>query len=115
MQYRINFVGELGALVRAMRKDSKIRLDDLASVAGLSKQFVNDLELGKEGVQLGKVLQVLDELGLYVYVDSPKSLHQQLERSKALIARTNLRRSIRERKKGGRSMLGHDSGRKDAV
>jgi len=114
MQHRINFVGELGALVRATRKDSKIRLDDLASLIGVSKQFVNDLELGKEGVQLGKVLQVLDELGLYVYVDAPKSSFQQLERAKALIARTNARRGIRESKKGSRSMLGHDSGRKDA-
>ena len=115
MQHRINFVGDLGALVRATRKDSKLRLDDLASLIGVSKQFVNDLELGKEGVQLGKVLQVLDELGLYVYVDAPKSSFLQLERSKELIARTNARRSNRESKKGGRSLLGHDSGRKDSV
>jgi len=110
MQQRINYVGELGALVRATRKDSKVRIDDLAGLVGVSKQFVNDLELGKEGVQLGKVLQVLESLGLYVYVDAPQSTFQQLERSKALIARTNARRSIREIKNGSllKSSLGSD-------
>lgn len=115
MQQQIQHVIELGALVRATRKDSKIRLDDLAALVGVSKQFVNDLELGKEGVQLGKVLLVLENLGLFIYVDAPDSVFRQLERSKALISRTNARRHIRESKNAGKLKLGINSGSEDVA
>jgi transcriptional regulator with XRE-family HTH domain len=98
MKQVIHTVEDLGALVRATRKDAGVRLDDLASTVGLSKQFVNDLELGKPGVQMGKVLQVLGELGLMVYVDAPDTAQQKLEHSRTMIRRTNTRRSER----GGR-------------
>lgn len=100
MQQQIHSVYDIGSIVRAARKDSKVRIDDLAAVVGLSKQFVNDLELGKDGVQMGKVLQVLGELGLYLYVDAPKSTFEQLEHSQTLIARTKTRRLIRATKQG---------------
>lgn len=96
MHTRVASIQDIGSLVRAARKGADIRLDDLAATVKLSKQFVNDLELGKPGVQLGKVLQVLQELGLYLYVDAPDATVQQLERSKKLIAKTTARRSVRK-------------------
>lgn len=96
MYTRVASVQDIGSLVRATRKGARIRLDDLAGTVKMSKQFVSDLELGKPGVQLGKVLQVLQEMGLYLYVDVPDSTVQQLERSKELIAKTNARRSSRK-------------------
>lgn len=96
MYTRVVSVQDIGSLVRATRKGARIRLDDLAGTVKMSKQFVSDLELGKPGVQLGKVLQVLQEMGLYLYVDVPDSTAQQLERSKELIAKTTARRSSRK-------------------
>lgn len=96
MHTRVASVQDIGSLVRATRKGARIRLDDLAATVKMSKQFVSDLELGKPGVQLGKVLQVLQEMGLYLYVDVPDSTVQQLERSKELIAKTTARRSSRK-------------------
>ena len=95
MQHKITSVADLGVLVRAARKSANIRIDDLASMAGMSKQYLSDLELGKPAIQMGKALQVLQELGLYVYVDAPESTQQHLQTSSAHIARTKSRRRAR--------------------
>lgn len=95
MQHKIISVADIGVLVRAARKSADIRIDDLASMAGVSKQYLADLELGKPGVQMGKALQVLQELGLYVYVDAPDSTQQHVQASSEHIARTNSRRRAR--------------------
>ncbi len=95
MQQRINTVQDLGVLVRATRKHARVRIDDLAASAGLSKQFVNDLELGKETVQLGKVLQALADLGIYLTADVPQSTLSNVSDSQEQIERTNERRRKR--------------------
>ena len=99
MQYRILTVQDLGALLRATRKSAHLRMDDLAATSGLSKQFVNDLELGKPGVQLGKVLQVLHELGAHVYLDVPDAAAAQLAHASTLIGNTTARRQARAQAK----------------
>jgi transcriptional regulator with XRE-family HTH domain len=92
MKHKITSVSELGAIMRAARKSSGVRIDDLALLSRLSKQFVNDVELGKEGVQLGKVLKVLSELGVHVYVDVPSQADELLTHSREQIGRTKSRR-----------------------
>ena len=95
MKHKITSVTELGALVRATRKSVHMRLDDLAATSSLSKQFVNDVELGKSGVHLGKVLQVLQELGVHMYIDVPDSVNEQLADAKNQIDKTTERRKAR--------------------
>jgi transcriptional regulator with XRE-family HTH domain len=95
MQHKITTVTELGTLVRATRKSVAMRIDDLAATSNLSKQFVNDVELGKPGVQLGKVLQVLQELGVHMYIDVPYSVNEQLANARNQIANTTERRNAR--------------------
>jgi transcriptional regulator with XRE-family HTH domain len=94
MQIKIDSVADLGAVVRATRKDADVRLDDLASVVSMSKQFVNDVELGKPGVRLGKVLTLLSELGVELYVDVPDSVGKGLPSARGQIERTNQRRIV---------------------
>jgi transcriptional regulator with XRE-family HTH domain len=95
MKHKITSVTELGTLIRATRKSVDMRLDDLAATSNLSKQFVNDVELGKPGVQLGKVLQVLQELGVHMYIDVPDSVNDQLAHARNLITKTTERRHAR--------------------
>jgi transcriptional regulator with XRE-family HTH domain len=99
MKYRITDVSELGTLLRATRKSVEMRIDDLAGTSSLSKQFVNDVELGKPGVQLGKVLQVLHELGIHMYLDVPDRVGDQLDSARAQIINTTQRRKARSAKK----------------
>jgi hypothetical protein len=42
-----NRVADLGFALRAARRSGKVRLDDFAQIAGVSKQFVSDVEYGK--------------------------------------------------------------------
>ena len=100
MKHRITNVPELGTLLRATRKSVEMRIDDLAGPAGLSKQFVNVVELGKPGVQLGKVLQVLNELGIHMYLDVPDRVGDQLDNARSQITNTTQRRKARRAKKG---------------
>lgn len=98
MKHKISTATELGTLVRATRKSVGLRIDDLAATSLLSKQFVSDVELGKPGVQLGKVLQVLQELGAHLYIDVPESVSSQLEYARAQISNTTKRRNSRARR-----------------
>lgn len=78
MQLPINSVADLGLALRAVRRTSKLRLDDMASTSGVSKQFASDVELGKETVRMGLVFKVLSEMGLKLSVDIPDQSHPQL-------------------------------------
>jgi transcriptional regulator with XRE-family HTH domain len=78
MQTPVPSPAELGLLIRAVRRSSGVRIDDLAATAGLSKQFVQDVEHGKPTVQLGLVLKLLAELGMPLNVDIPRAAAQEL-------------------------------------
>jgi transcriptional regulator with XRE-family HTH domain len=78
MQITIHSVDDLGLVVRAVRRNSEVRLDDLAATAGVSKQFASDVEHGKPTVQLGLVLKMLAELGVPVTLDIPQDAGQEL-------------------------------------
>ena len=80
MQLKITNVQDLGTALRAVRKSSHVRIDDLASFAGVSKQFMSDLEHGKETIRLGLVLKVLDEIGLHLTVDLPDEVVDRWQR-----------------------------------
>ncbi|MBD9484069.1 helix-turn-helix transcriptional regulator [Pseudomonas sp. PDM14] len=67
----IDNTADLGALARSLRRQQGIRQDDLAAIIGASHVFLRDVELGKETVQLGKVLRLLDELGVRLLLQVP--------------------------------------------
>jgi hypothetical protein len=83
MNTRITSVAQLGMLVRASRRVEKLRLDDLAGCAGVGHVFVREVEHGKETVQLGKVLRLMDELGLHLQVNVPANVAVEFELLKA--------------------------------
>ena len=59
---------ELGALIRAVRRGQGLLQVDLAGLGNSGNRFVVDLERGKPTVQLQKVFDMLDLLGLEVEV-----------------------------------------------
>ncbi|MFY8016714.1 MAG: helix-turn-helix domain-containing protein, partial [Inhella sp.] len=64
MNIPLTSVLDAGIAIRTLRKRAGIRIDDFAQTAGVSKQFMTDLENGKATVQMGKVLQLLQRLGI---------------------------------------------------
>ena len=67
---------ELGRLVRQRRHEQSLRIDDAASLSGVSVDLLSRLENGKGSVRLDKLLTVLDGLGLTMVI-GPKE-HPQM-------------------------------------
>ena len=59
---------ELGRLIRAERRQQKLRQGELAALVGVGNRFLSDLENGKPTVELGRAMQVLSMLGLAVSI-----------------------------------------------
>jgi y4mF family transcriptional regulator len=59
---------QLGELVRQMRREQDLMQADLAGLGNTGNRFVVDLERGKPTLQLQKVLDMLDLLGLEVVI-----------------------------------------------
>lgn len=71
MHTTITSTKALGEIIRQQRKRQGLRQADLAAMVGASHVFLGDVEKGKPTVQWGRVLQLLDELGLRLSVEVP--------------------------------------------
>jgi y4mF family transcriptional regulator len=78
MKFPIRSSEDLGLAIRAVRKSTGVRQDDLAGAVGVSRQFAVDVEKGKPTVQLGRVLLLLEELGITLNVEIPDAAFQIL-------------------------------------
>jgi hypothetical protein len=61
---RVTHATALGPAIRARRREQSLRIDDAASLSGVSVDLLSRLENGKGSVRLDKLLAVLDSLGL---------------------------------------------------
>lgn len=82
MRIRLDHPSELGPLVRAVRKNQRLRQDATAAGIGVSENFLSKVERGGETVQWGKVFNVLKELGLYVEIDVPEPVLRAMDRQR---------------------------------
>ena len=55
---------DIGKTIRVTRKQQGLRQDELAAAANVGVRFLIELEGGKETAQIGKVLSVLQALGI---------------------------------------------------
>lgn len=74
---RLERPADLGALVKARRREQSLRIDDAAALSGVSVDLLSRLENGKGSVRFDKLLAVLDGLGLALVV-GPKD-HPSLQ------------------------------------
>lgn len=57
-------VEDVGQVVRASRKRHALTQADLAGLSGTGVRFISDLERGKNTLEFGRVLTVLQVLGV---------------------------------------------------
>lgn len=74
----------LGTQMRAARRARGLSLRALADRTGLSVRFLSELEHGKEGASLGRVLQVAGVLGVSLPVQLQPHARVDLDRYPAL-------------------------------
>ena len=76
MKIRIDRPSEMGAVIKSARKRQRLRQDDVAGIVGVSENFLGKVENGGETVQWGKLFQVLQGLGVEVWLDMPDTTIQ---------------------------------------
>ena len=86
MKIPIHSPADLGVVLRAVRKSARLRQDDMAALAHVSKQFATDVERGKPTAQIGLVLQLLAEIGIVLNAEVPDSAAAELTRQRTLRA-----------------------------
>ena len=62
---------QIGTMVRSTRKKRRVTQADLALTSGTGLRFIIDLEKGKPTCQIGKVLGVLQTLGIEASLTPP--------------------------------------------
>lgn len=63
---------EIGSVIRYHRKQSGLSQQELASLAGVGKTVIYDIEKGKETIQLKTLLSVLEVLNIRLRLDVPE-------------------------------------------
>lgn len=71
---------ELGQIVRKTRRNLGATQADLALTSGTGLRFIVDLEKGKETCQIGKILTVLQTLGIRISLTLPPAAARDDER-----------------------------------
>jgi y4mF family transcriptional regulator len=69
---RIETPEDLGRLVRSVRKRQGLTQEALAGASGVGPRFVGELEKGKPRCEVGKVLVVLQMLGVDLIAETPE-------------------------------------------
>jgi len=65
---KIETAAELGQLLRDNRVEQHFTLERVSGMTNIGMRFLSELERGKETAQLGKVLQIIHQLGLEVII-----------------------------------------------
>ena len=66
---RIKNTEELGSLLRKRRKSLGFTQSDISERTGLSASFISNTENGKETAEIGKILLLINILGLNVSLE----------------------------------------------
>lgn len=59
---------ELGEIIRLYRKNQRLTLEKISGLTYLGMRFISEVERGKETAEIGKVLTLINRLGLEIII-----------------------------------------------
>jgi HTH-type transcriptional regulator/antitoxin HipB len=65
---KIDSIEQLGQTIRAKRHEIGVEQSRVAGLAGVGLRFLSELERGKPTAALGKAIQVIQKLGLEIWI-----------------------------------------------
>ena len=68
---RMTTMKEIGAFIAKTRKEQGVSQLELSQAADTGRRFIVELEGGKDTIRAGKLLQVLDALGIDINLTAP--------------------------------------------
>lgn len=66
---RIVTIADLGAAIRRERRRQGLTQTDLADLCGVSLSFVSNVENGKRTAEVGRILTLVQTLGMDLFVE----------------------------------------------
>jgi transcriptional regulator with XRE-family HTH domain len=69
----VSLPADIGHIIRQKRKKDKVTLTEAAALCNVNYRFLSELENGKATAHIGKVLQVLQGLGIDVILKTRDS------------------------------------------
>tara|TARA_R110000868_G_scaffold314457_2_gene575419 strand:- start:566 stop:847 length:282 start_codon:yes stop_codon:yes gene_type:complete len=85
MQVTITDTKQLGQLAKLVRKNQGLDQATTASLSGNGTTFTSEFENGKPTVEIGRVLNILDALGVTVTLDIPVQIDGLTVKEKNLL------------------------------
>ena len=85
MQGKITETKQLGQIAKLVRKHQGLDQATTASLSGNGTTFTSEFENGKPTVEIGRVLNVLDALGITVTLDIPMQTDMLSVKEKSLL------------------------------
>jgi HTH-type transcriptional regulator/antitoxin HipB len=82
MQITVTETKQIGQLAKFVRKHQNLDQATAASLSGNGTTFTSEFENGKPTVEIGRVLNVLDALGIKVTLDIPIELDELSKKQK---------------------------------
>lgn len=76
---KVTATRDLGSHIRTFRKSQQLTLEKVSGLCNLGMRFLSELERGKETAEIGKVLSLLNKLGLEVIIQ-PRGYDSQAVR-----------------------------------
>ena len=67
---KVLITSDLGKAIRARRKELHYTQSYISEFTGLSVSFISDVENGKATAEFGKTLELLQILGMDLYIES---------------------------------------------
>lgn len=64
-------MNDLGKIIRFHRKKSQLTQQELATLAGVGKTVVFDIEKGKRSIQMDTLMKILNVLNIRLQFESP--------------------------------------------
>ena len=64
----VQSIAEIGYIVRNTRKKQNFTQKTVSRFMNVSPRLLSELERGKETAQVGKVMQILHDMGLDIYI-----------------------------------------------
>lgn len=98
---QISLPQDIGEIIRLERKELGWSQTELAQRGGCSQRFVSECERGKQSAEIGKVLQLLNALGLAVRISgrrTPEQSREMVDRGIDAIAETLERPTRKQRR-----------------
>jgi y4mF family transcriptional regulator len=65
---KVSDPGQLGSLIRQVRKAQGITQEDLSEMARVGPRLIGEIERGKPTAEIGKVFQLMTSLGLVISI-----------------------------------------------